>query len=139
MQCLCTWGLIRCVHDAATQTNFYSRQGIVINRYLERNLFIGYKHGKEMYVIARFVINSLWKEIITCLWVHHVEEYLRRECFMERKYCKFVGTIKWFCFYDCGRLQFYLTMRPVALEIISPYLSMHIKNVQIGGRTCPVP
>jgi hypothetical protein len=39
----------------------------VVNRYLERNLLIGHKHDKEIYVIARFVVNSLWKEIITCL------------------------------------------------------------------------
>jgi hypothetical protein len=53
---------------------FMMLQGIVGNRYLGRNLLIGHKHGKEIFVIARFVVNSLWKEIITCLCVHHVEE-----------------------------------------------------------------
>jgi hypothetical protein len=37
---------------------------------MESNLLIGYKHGKEIYVIERFDINVLWKEIISCLWVH---------------------------------------------------------------------
>jgi hypothetical protein len=39
-----------------------------------KKFVIGHKHGNEIYVIARFVINSLWKEIIACLWVHHIEE-----------------------------------------------------------------
>jgi hypothetical protein len=29
-------------------------------------------------------------------------------------------------------------MRMVALEILSLYISMHLKNVQIGGHTHPV-
>jgi hypothetical protein len=29
-------------------------------------------------------------------------------------------------------------MKLVVLERLSPYLSMHIKNIQIGGRTRPV-
>jgi hypothetical protein len=34
-------------------------------------LLIGHKHGKEIiYVIERFVMNVLWKEIIICLWIH---------------------------------------------------------------------
>jgi hypothetical protein len=37
---------------------------------LERNLDIRHTHGKEIYVIERFVINVLWKGIISCLWVH---------------------------------------------------------------------
>jgi hypothetical protein len=57
------------------------------------------------------------------------------EYFMERKYCKSVGTRKQFCFNDCGRLRFYLNMRLVALENLSPYPSMHMKNVQIRGHT----
>jgi hypothetical protein len=37
---------------------------------MESNLLIGHKYGKEIYVIERFVINVLWKEIISCLLVH---------------------------------------------------------------------
>jgi hypothetical protein len=37
---------------------------------MESNLLIGHKHGKEIYVIERFVINVLWKVIISCMWVH---------------------------------------------------------------------
>jgi hypothetical protein len=33
---------------------------------------IGHTHGKEIYVIERFVINVLWKIIISCLWIHVV-------------------------------------------------------------------
>jgi hypothetical protein len=31
---------------------------------------IGYKHGKEIYLIERYVVNKLRKEIISCLQVH---------------------------------------------------------------------
>jgi hypothetical protein len=31
---------------------------------------IGHKHGKEIYLIERYVINELRKGIISCLWVH---------------------------------------------------------------------
>jgi hypothetical protein len=37
---------------------------------MESNLLIGHKHGKEIYMIERFIINVLWKEIISYLWVH---------------------------------------------------------------------
>jgi hypothetical protein len=37
---------------------------------LERNKDIRHKHGKEIYVIERFVINILWKGIISYLWVY---------------------------------------------------------------------
>jgi hypothetical protein len=37
---------------------------------LERNKDIRHTHGKEIYVIERFVTNVLWKGIISCLWVH---------------------------------------------------------------------
>jgi hypothetical protein len=37
---------------------------------LERNNDIRHKHGKKIYVIERFLINVLWKEIISCLLVH---------------------------------------------------------------------
>jgi hypothetical protein len=37
---------------------------------LEINKDIRHKHGNEIYVIERFVINVLWKEIISCLWVY---------------------------------------------------------------------
>jgi hypothetical protein len=37
---------------------------------MENNLLIGHKHGKEIYVIERFVISVLSKEIISYLWVH---------------------------------------------------------------------
>jgi hypothetical protein len=51
-------------------TDFYSHQGIVVNKVIESNLLIGNKHGKEIYMIKRFVINKLWKGIISYLWVH---------------------------------------------------------------------
>jgi hypothetical protein len=59
MQYLSHWCLNRCAHDAAIGTNFYSHQGIVIDKVMEINLLIGHKHGKEIYVIERFVINVL--------------------------------------------------------------------------------
>jgi hypothetical protein len=31
---------------------------------------IGHKHGKEIYLIERYVVNELSKGIISCLWVH---------------------------------------------------------------------
>jgi hypothetical protein len=37
---------------------------------MKNNLLIGHKHGKEIYMIERFVINILWKGTISCLWVH---------------------------------------------------------------------
>jgi hypothetical protein len=37
---------------------------------LERNKNIKHKYGKKIHVIERFVINALWKGIISCLWVH---------------------------------------------------------------------
>jgi hypothetical protein len=37
---------------------------------MESNLLIGHKHGKEIYMIEIFVINVLWRAIISCLWVH---------------------------------------------------------------------
>jgi hypothetical protein len=37
---------------------------------LEINNDIRHKHGKEIYVIEIFVINVLWKGIISCLWVY---------------------------------------------------------------------
>jgi hypothetical protein len=37
---------------------------------LERNKDIRHTHSKEIYVIEIFVINVLWKRIISCLWVH---------------------------------------------------------------------
>jgi hypothetical protein len=37
---------------------------------LERNKDIRHKHGKEIYVIENFVMNILWKRIISCLWVY---------------------------------------------------------------------
>jgi hypothetical protein len=42
----------------------------VVNTSLERNLLIQYKHGKQMYVIGRFVITVLWKTIISYLLLH---------------------------------------------------------------------
>jgi hypothetical protein len=39
-------------------------------KYLERKLLIGNKHDKKIYVIEKFIINILWKEIIIYLWVH---------------------------------------------------------------------
>jgi hypothetical protein len=70
MQYLSRRGLKRCVHDVAIGTNFYSHQGIVVDKVMDSNLLIGYKHGKEIYVIERFVIHLLFKGIISCLWVH---------------------------------------------------------------------
>jgi hypothetical protein len=37
---------------------------------LERNKDIIHKHDNEIYVIKRFLINLLWKRIISCLWVY---------------------------------------------------------------------
>jgi hypothetical protein len=37
----------------------YSCQGIVVSKYLKRNLLIGHKHDKEIYVIERFAVNVL--------------------------------------------------------------------------------
>jgi hypothetical protein len=37
---------------------------------LERNKDIIHKYGNEMYVIERFIINVLWKGIISYLWVY---------------------------------------------------------------------
>jgi hypothetical protein len=37
---------------------------------LERNKDIRHKHDKEIYVIERFIINVLWKGIISCLWIY---------------------------------------------------------------------
>jgi hypothetical protein len=37
---------------------------------LERKNDIKHKYGKKISVIERFVINILWKEIISYLWVH---------------------------------------------------------------------
>jgi hypothetical protein len=37
---------------------------------LERNKHIKHKHDKKLYMIERFVINVLCKEIISYLWVH---------------------------------------------------------------------
>jgi hypothetical protein len=82
------WGLNRCVYDSATGIGFYSRQGIDVDKFMERNnLLIRHKHGKEIYMIERyldtnmmrkypwlkdkrFLINALWKGIISSLWVH---------------------------------------------------------------------
>jgi hypothetical protein len=36
---------------------------------LERNKDIRHKYGKKLYMIIRFIINELWKEIISCLRV----------------------------------------------------------------------
>ncbi len=71
MQYLSRWGLNRCVFNYATGISFYSRQGIDIDKIMKNNnLLIGYKHDKKIYVIERFVINALWKRVISCLWVH---------------------------------------------------------------------
>ncbi len=37
---------------------------------LKINMDIEHKHDKEIYMIERFVINVLWKGIISYLWVH---------------------------------------------------------------------
>jgi hypothetical protein len=37
---------------------------------LEINKDIRHKHGKKIYVIEGFIINVLWKGIISCLSVH---------------------------------------------------------------------
>jgi hypothetical protein len=70
MQYLSCWDLNRCVPDTITGTDFHSSQGIVIDNVIESNLFNGHKHDKKIYVIKRFVINVLWKGIISYLWVH---------------------------------------------------------------------
>jgi hypothetical protein len=70
MQYLSCWGLNRYVHDVATGASFYSCQGIVVDKIMKSKLLIRHKHGKEIYVIKRFVINVLWKEIISYLYIH---------------------------------------------------------------------
>jgi hypothetical protein len=37
---------------------------------MESNLLIGHKYDKKIYVSERFVINVLWKGIISYLWLH---------------------------------------------------------------------
>jgi hypothetical protein len=37
---------------------------------LERNKDIRHKHGNEIYVIERFVINVSWKRIISYFWIY---------------------------------------------------------------------
>jgi hypothetical protein len=37
---------------------------------LERNKDIKDKHDEQIYVIERFVINVIWKGIVSCLWIH---------------------------------------------------------------------
>jgi hypothetical protein len=37
---------------------------------LKINKDIRHKHGKEIYVIEKFVINILWKRIISYLWIY---------------------------------------------------------------------
>ncbi len=34
------------------------------------NLLIGHKYDNNIYVIEKFVINVLWKGIISYLWIH---------------------------------------------------------------------
>jgi hypothetical protein len=70
MQYLSHWGLIRCVHDAVIGINFYSRQGIIVNKFMESNLLIVHKHDKKIYMVERFIIHLLWEKIFICLWVH---------------------------------------------------------------------
>jgi hypothetical protein len=48
------------------------------------------------------------------------------------------GSEKWCCFDDWGWLQFLLTMRLIALESLSLYITMHMKNIQIRGSTHPM-
>jgi hypothetical protein len=56
---------------SVTGIDIYSHQGIDIDKVMEsNNLLIGHKPGKEISVIERFVVNVLWKGIISCLWVH---------------------------------------------------------------------
>jgi hypothetical protein len=49
---------------------FIAVKGFSSKKVMKNNLLIGHKHGKKIYVIERFVINVLWKGIISCLWVH---------------------------------------------------------------------
>jgi hypothetical protein len=57
---------------------------------MESNLLIGHKHRKGIYMIERFDIDSLWKEIISCLWVHT----RARLDVLWKKYCNSMGTGK---------------------------------------------
>jgi hypothetical protein len=53
----------KCVDDVPIEIGFYWCQEIVVNKYLERNFLIRHKHGKQIYVTERFVVNVLWKVI----------------------------------------------------------------------------
>jgi hypothetical protein len=37
---------------------------------LKRNKDVKHKYDNEIYMIERFIVNVLWKGIISCLWVH---------------------------------------------------------------------
>jgi hypothetical protein len=74
MQYLSLCGLNRCVHDAAIVTDFYSRQGIVVDKVMESNLLIGHKHGKEIHVIEDFSSNDYGRKL------SNVCGYMREIC-----------------------------------------------------------
>jgi hypothetical protein len=53
-----------CIFDAATRISIYSRQGIDCDKVMENtNLLIGHKHGKEIYLIERFVTCGYGREL----------------------------------------------------------------------------
>jgi hypothetical protein len=98
---------------------------------LKINKDIRHKHGKEIYFIKKIVINVLWKEIISCLWVHTGATL--------DVLCKWNIAFLWVLandFVSTIVVDFDKTMILVALERLSPYLFMHIKNIQIGSHMC---
>jgi hypothetical protein len=55
-QCLSRWGLNRLVSDSAIWIGFYSHQGIDVDTFMEtNNILIGHKHGKDIFVIERWL------------------------------------------------------------------------------------
>jgi small basic protein len=55
------------VLDSELETNMVNKLDL---DKLERKNYIKHKYGKEIFVIERFIINVLWKGIISYLWVH---------------------------------------------------------------------
>jgi hypothetical protein len=58
--------------STATGIGFYSHKGIIINKVMEsNNLLISCKHGKEIFLIERFITGDYGRKVtIICFWVH---------------------------------------------------------------------
>jgi hypothetical protein len=64
MQYLSRWGLNRFIFYVATGIGIYSHQMIDVDKVMEStNLLIGHKHGKEIYLIERFVAGDYGREL----------------------------------------------------------------------------